>query len=119
VVTLMGVTYILTLASGIWLSSSGKPWSQALFTIHKLIALAAVIVIGVQLYRILRNAEAPALAVGAIVAAGMCFLSLFATGALMSAGKLSQGVMLTIHRIAPVPAILAIGCTLYLLSRNG
>ena len=34
-----GIVFLLTLASGLWLSRSGKPLKAAIFIVHKLIAL--------------------------------------------------------------------------------
>lgn len=42
------LAYILTVAIGIWLSQKGKPYHEALFNIHKLIALAGVVLVGVH-----------------------------------------------------------------------
>ena len=44
------IVFLLTLASGFWLSRSGKPLKTGSFTLHKLIALAAVVVTALQTY---------------------------------------------------------------------
>ena len=36
-----GLLFVFTLLSGVWVSHSGKPINTVIFTIHKLIALAA------------------------------------------------------------------------------
>jgi hypothetical protein len=43
-IIICGLLFLLTLASGVWVSHSGKPINVVIFTIHKLIALATVIV---------------------------------------------------------------------------
>ena len=48
------IVFLLTLASGLWLSRSGKPLKTGIFTLHKLIALAAVVVTALQTYNALK-----------------------------------------------------------------
>ena len=40
---LPGIAFLLTTGTGIWLSQLGKPLNGVLFTVHKLVAVAAVI----------------------------------------------------------------------------
>jgi hypothetical protein len=111
-----GSLLLLTFASGYWLSHSGKPISTVIFTIHKLIALSAVISTAAAIYHIREGVDLRALELSVIVATGVLFLALFATGAMLSIGKPASAVVLTIHRVAPY---LAAGCavaTTYLLA---
>jgi hypothetical protein len=39
-----GVLFIFIIASGLWLTKSGRPLNAAIFTVHKLIALIALII---------------------------------------------------------------------------
>ena len=55
-----GIVLLLTLASGIWLSNSGKPLNTAIFTLHKLIALGVVILTAIQFFNLLKNSEVQA-----------------------------------------------------------
>ncbi len=48
--------------------------------------------------------------------AGLCFLALFATGALMSLEKLDYAVMRTVHQVVPFVAALAVAVAVYLLA---
>ena len=52
-----GMIFLLTLASGLWLSRAGKPLKTGIFTVHKLIALAAVVVTVLQTYKALTIPE--------------------------------------------------------------
>ena len=118
---LPGAIFLLTLASGLWLSRVGKPYNTAIFTIHKLIALAVVITVSMQIYQLFKGAETPAGAIQAqIIAlgilAGLCALALFVTGALMSIGKPSLAILLTIHQVAPFLGAGTLGLILYLLA---
>jgi hypothetical protein len=111
-----GGVFVLTLASGIWLSSIGKPLNTIIFTLHKLIALAAVILTGIQVYKTLQEMGIQALPMVLIVLTGLCVIALFVTGALLSLGKPVDEVLLTIHKIAPVLALLAMTGAIYLLT---
>jgi len=111
-----GIIFLLTLASGVWLSNSGKPLNTILFTLHKLIALAAVVVTAIQVYGILKNTEIQGLLVALMVLTGVCVLALFATGALMSQAKPVRGILLTIHQVAPFLAVISMAVTIYLLA---
>ena len=106
----------MTLASGVWLSHSGKPLNTVVFTIHKLIALGAVITTAIQIYKGLQSTEIQTLLITLIVFTGLCVLALFVTGALMSLGKLSYDVMLTIHKVAPLLLAISMALTIYLLA---
>lgn len=98
--TTPGIIFLLTLAFGVWLSLAGKPYNGILFNIHKLIALGAVILTAVQLFEVLKDTGIQVVPILLIVVAVACAIALFATGALMSQGKLNYEVMLTIHKLA-------------------
>jgi len=110
-----GVLFILTLVFGFWLSRSGKPYPALIFNIHKLIALAAAVVTAIQTFNALRIGETQPILIGLLIVMGLCVVAPFVTGALMSAKKATGRAMLTIHRIAPLLAVLAALGTLYLL----
>lgn len=110
-----GVLLVLTLASGLWLSLSGKPYSTAIFTIHKLIALGAVIVTGITINGVRAGAPMPVPAVIALIAAALLIVSLAASGALLSTSTPENGMMLLVHRFAPPLAVISISAALYLL----
>ncbi len=92
-----GIIFLLTLAFGFWLSRAGKPYNGLLFNVHKLLALAGVILAGIQLNKMLRPFDG--LLILMLVLLGLCVIALFASGALMSAGKLDYARMLTVHRV--------------------
>jgi hypothetical protein len=107
-----GGLFILTLGFGFWLSRLGKPYNGILFNVHKLLALGAVVVTAIQMVKLLRGMETQSLVNVLLVAAALCVIALFASGALMSAGKLDHALMLTVHRVAP--GVLVLCCTLAL-----
>lgn len=112
--SLPALLFLLTLVFGLWLSHFGKPYKISLFNIHKLIALGAVVVLVIQLPKILESADSMTLFRALLLAAAVCVLALFISGAMMSAGKLDYTHMRTIHRFAS--GILGIALVLAALS---
>ena len=101
-----GLILLLTIIFGFWLSKLGKPYNGALFNVHKLLALGAVVAAGIQVARMLRSVDMQTLVVILWMVAGLSVVALFASGALMSMNKLDYNTMRTIHRISPVVLIL-------------
>lgn len=106
----------LTLGFGLWLSLMGRPYNGLLFNIHKLLALGAVVLAGVQVYALMKAAP---LAVGStllVVAAALGVAALFFSGAMLSVGRMDYRLTLTVHRTALVVTPLLTGAVVYWLS---
>jgi hypothetical protein len=101
---LVALLFAATTGLGVWLSLLGRPYGVPLLTAHKLIALAATL----TALALLRSATAArALAGGTVVAIAIvvaAVITLFATGGLMSAGKLPVSTGRTVHAVATVVA---------------
>jgi hypothetical protein len=111
-----GIVFLLTLASGVWLSSSGKPLNSILFNLHKLTALAAVILLVIQFVNTFKGTHPQSLLIAMIVLAGVCVLALFITGAMMSIGIPAYALILVIHRVAMALMTVSLAETIYLLT---
>ena len=107
--------FLFTLAFGFWLSRVGKPYNGLLFNVHKLVALASVILGGLAVYQALKVMHVAALIVLLLVLAALSVIALFVSGALMSAGKGEYSVMKLVHNISPFILLIAVGTTVYLL----
>lgn len=107
--------FLLTLGFGFWLSRRGKPYNGLLFNIHKLIALATVILAVMAVYQYLKVMNVAAMVIVLLVIAGLSVLALFVSGALMSAGKGEYRLMKLIHNVSPFAVVIAMGCIVYLL----
>lgn len=124
-VTGYGALFVVTLLSGVLLSHSGNPYNSFIFTIHKLVAVATVILIGRYVYRLNQSVEVnPFVAPGALLITGLLFVALIISGALLS---LQDGALLNlqrpllqaihaIHQLTPMLALLSTGLTVYLLA---
>lgn len=115
---LPGIIFVLTLASGAWLSNTGKPYSSVIFTIHKLISVAAVVLATIQMIRGFKTVGAFPLTIILFILVILAVIALFATGALMSLDKEPYKVWLLIHQISPVVMGIASAAVVYLLARN-
>ena len=103
--------------TGFRLSRSGKPYNQIIFNVHKLIALAGVVLFIVILVRTSRAVLLGPVGIITGAFALVVFLGLFITGALLSIEKPMPEFVSKLHHIMPYPAVLSTAATLYLLLR--
>jgi len=114
---LCGGLFLFSVMSGVWVSRLGRPLNSGVFTIHKLVALATIAVIGIQFYQLSRTTGlATLLDWIAVIAALLMFLALFATGALLSFDRPVPVVPLRVHQAAPLLALVASAAVFYLLN---
>jgi len=116
---IVGIVLLVTLASGIWLSRLGRPYSTFILTIHKLIGLGVGVFLLVTVIQTGRAAGLSAYAIGATVAAGVSFLAAGASGGILSAAKTAPAGVTLIHKVAPALAVLSSAALLYLLFAGG
>jgi hypothetical protein len=110
-----GFFFLFTFISGFWLSRSGKPFNVIILTIHKLISLAAAVLLGIVIYRINQVAPLRTIELAAGVVTGLFFLDAVVSGGLLSIGKPMPAAILTMHRITPFLTLFSAAATLYLL----
>ncbi len=92
---------------GFWLSRAGKPYNGIIFTIHKLLALGAVIYLAATVYQVQQLATFNPAQVLCTALTAVCFLALFVSGALLSLDKAMPPVVLRLHQAAPYLAVLS------------
>jgi hypothetical protein len=109
-----GLFLLFIILSGIWLSRTGRPLSVLILTLHKLISLGAVVFLAITVYRH-QAAPLTPLQLGISVLTLLFFITLFATGGLLSTTKTMPAVILKIHQITPFLVVLSTSATLYLL----
>ncbi len=110
-----GLFCLLIFFSGFWLSRSGKPYSGIKLNIHKLLALAAVVLFVITLVQENRAAALAAVELTASVVTGLFLLGLFVTGGLASISRPMPAIVLKLHHITPYLAVLSAAAALYLL----
>jgi hypothetical protein len=94
---LTGLLLLTTIVFGFWVSRRGRPYHNLLFNIHKLLALAGVVLTAVRIFQLTPfNASFIILAaIGAIPVIG-----LFATGAIMSIREEESKPVLFVHQVS-------------------
>jgi hypothetical protein len=113
---LIGVAalFLLIFIFGFWLSRSGKPYSPALFNIHKLLSLGALVLIGVLAYRSHQQAALNGAQVTALALMLVCFLVSMITGGLLNLER-TQTALKWVHHVIPYLTFLTSAGSLYLL----
>lgn len=110
-----GVLLILTVGTGIWMSSLGKPYRPKLFTFHKIIALVTT---ANMLFFILglpgmESMEGPSVLL--LLPGGLSILALFVSGVMLGNGKVSYHLASKIHSFTSILAIVTIGLFLFMM----
>jgi hypothetical protein len=114
-ILITGAFFVFILASGFWLSRLGRPINTIVLTIHKLISVAAVVYLVINVYRINQVTPLTTLEIVACAVAILLFLVMIATGGLLSVEKEMPAFVHTIHRVTPYLVILSTATALYLL----
>jgi hypothetical protein len=109
------VLFLLIFLSGFVLSRGGKPYSVLLFNLHKLIALGAVVYLGLTVSRIHQAAPLGPGQLAAVVVTGLCFVATIVTGGLVSIDKPMPAALSSIHHLLPYATLLSTAGALYLL----
>ena len=110
-----GLCFLLMFLSGIWLSRAGKPLNGVLFTIHKLVGLAAAVFLGATVYGLHQAAALNGTELTGVVVSCLLFLGTVVAGGVLGIGKEVPGTVLRLHQIGPVLAVLSAATTLYFL----
>lgn len=113
----MGMLLVLSVISGIIVSSLGRPLNTIACSIHKLIALSSAVLAVMVVRTLLQNVSIRAPAAGLIVITGLLLLSLFVSGAFLSLEKPAKVVLLGIHKAAPILVVVLTVLLAYLQLR--
>jgi hypothetical protein len=113
-----GLSFLIVLASGVWLTRAGKPYSGILLNAHKLIALAGVVLLALFVRRWVRSDPFTAIQLAVVVATGVLLVASIATGGLVSVDRPVSRAVLILHRVLPFVSLVAAVATLVLLLRS-
>lgn len=111
-----GLFFVFIFLSGFWLSRKGRPYSMLVITVHKLIALAAGVFLGLTIYRIHQVTPLSIVQIIAVVITVLLFAVNVATGSLLSTNKAMPEVVSIINKFFPYLTVVSTGVMLYLLS---
>ena len=115
-----GGLFLLAVIFGLIVSRSGRPLSIVLVTVHKLSAVAAVVLVGLAVNQLRQTGDGLVLLeTGLIVSSALLFVALIATGALLTREEMQlPEIVLRIHQVAPPLALACSTLTVYLLARS-
>ena len=128
IIAVAGLLLLFTLIFGLSLSrnlrhddprASGKPLAGALPALHKLVALATVIIVAVMIRNVHRGMEFRGIELTAVIFTGLFFLLMFVTGSLLSLGKAADEAVQVVHEVVAVLTAISTSGAIYLLTRSG
>ncbi len=111
-----GALFILVFLSGLWLNRMGRPINSVVLTIHKLIALGTLILIGVTIYQVNQVNPLTAAAWIAVGLTGLLFVVTIIVGGLLSLEQPVTTVSI-VHKIGPFLTVGSTILTMYLLAK--
>ena len=111
----IGLLFVFIFISGFWLYRTGKPINTVILTLHKLISLAAAVLIAISLRQLGKRATMSAPEIILIVVTGLLFLLAILSGGWLSTGKPAPVVIIAVHRVTPFLCVLSTVTTFYLV----
>lgn len=114
-----GMAVVLIFASGFWVSRAGKPYPALNFNVHKLIALAAAVLLGIVISKANKAAPLDSTQWLGVAAAGVCILVTIITGGLASIDRPMPAILVTLHKVFPYLSAVSAGWVLYSVLLKG
>jgi hypothetical protein len=110
-----GLSFLFIFLTGIQLRRSGRPHSALIFNIHKLIGLAAGVLLIITVYRMHQVAALGPFEIAAVVVTALLLATTAAVGGLLSIDRPMPAAISIMNRLLPYLAVLSTAVTLYLL----
>ncbi len=107
-----GLLLLAALGTGLWVSGLGRPLNPPLSGIHKLLALAWVVVATFRIWHTARLSESSPVLIVVVGVLGLTIVALIASGSVLTVPNEKIGTWLAVHRIATVIAVAAFIVTL-------
>lgn len=110
-----GIFFIVLLATGIWLSITGRPLDTLVFTIHKLVGVGILVYLIVTAYRAnqLFHLNFSELAISVVTV--VLLISTIVAGGVLSIETSVPAIIWLIHQIGPILVVLSAVLMLYML----
>lgn len=109
------VLLIMTVGSGIWISSLGSSYKGILVTFHKLVALLTTINMVFFIKGLLEMGSVEIPSAFLLVVGEVSVIAIFVSGAMLRNGKMSCSQATTIHSFTSALAIVSIGIFLFMV----
>ena len=107
--------FVLVFVLGFVLKRRGRPHHVLLLTAHKLLALAALILMALTVIRINRATPLATATLVVAAATALLFVVAIVSGGLVSTDKPAPAIALTLHRVTPFVTIAGAAATFLLL----
>jgi hypothetical protein len=117
-IIITGILFLVTIASGIALSKTGRPLNPMIFNIHKLIAIAGVILTGMIIYNLQKKSAINFILISLIILSLIFTVALFASGGFLSFDKPAEVTVLRIHNISMLLTVICTAAAVYLLYKK-
>jgi hypothetical protein len=95
-----GILLLATIGFGFWVGRRGRPYHNLLFNIHKLLALAGVVITGIRFFRLVPASLFPTTILILAATALIPVIVLFTTGAIMSIREEESKSVLLFHQLS-------------------
>ncbi len=113
-----GVSFLFILLSGFWLTHSGKPYGVLVFTVHKLLSVGMVVLLGVTIRQAHQALKLDTRGWLAVVVTGLFFLTTVVAGSLLSISDSMPSSVRKLHQLTPYLTTLSTLVTLYSLLKR-
>ena len=110
-----GVPSLFIFLSGFWLTRAKKPYPMVLMNAHKLIGLAAGILMGITVYQIYQATPLGSAEAISVVITGLLFVTTVIAGGLLTIERVMPPLLSSVHRLFPYLTVLAATYSLYLI----
>lgn len=112
------VLYLIVILSGIWLIKTGHPYNSIVFNVHKLIALAAIVLSFIIVNTMRKNQPLDS-EYNWIYLAGIVFaVAAIISGGLLNVQNLHGKLLSVLHKITPILTLLIYGALLILFKKQ-
>ncbi len=117
-VIVTGILFLLSAASGTAVRLFGRPLNNAVFTVHKLLALGFAVFSALLVHMLLKNYASNAFVIILTVLSGALLLILLVTGGVLSFDKLASDRLKVIHKAMPVLLVVSLIVMIYVQVRT-
>ena len=114
-IVLLSIAYLIILISGIWMSREKRPLNTAVFSVHKIMAVLAIVLSVIIVLQSQATTDFGKNEILSVILSAALFLISFVSGALLSFDKLVNKFLQAVHKIASFLVLAAMAITLYLM----
>ena len=97
-ILIAGTAALAAFGTGIFLSSLGRPLNTAVFTVHKLLAVAGIVFLLLAVAILRQSVPSSSQPIVALIISGVLLLVLLITGSLLSFERFTETALTPIHK---------------------